>query len=72
LTVKRQIRLDGFNALLSQQRNTLHMMKKTIVIALAAFLLSGCKNFYHSSCPGFAGENPEARDGIRSVIETCN
>ncbi|MCG0993821.1 lipoprotein [Acetobacter indonesiensis] len=48
------------------------MMKKTIVIALAAFLLSSCKNFYHSSCPGFAGENPEARDGIRSVIETCN
>lgn len=46
--------------------------KKAALVVLIAFALSGCKNFYHSSCPGFAGENPEARDGIKSVIQTCN
>ncbi|MBS1016759.1 hypothetical protein [Acetobacter persici] len=46
--------------------------KKATLIILLAFALSGCKNFYHSSCPGFSGENPEARDGIKSVIQTCN
>ncbi|KXV69825.1 hypothetical protein AD951_04970 [Acetobacter malorum] len=46
--------------------------KKVALVVLVAFTLSGCKNFYHSSCPGYAGENPEARDGIKSVIETCN
>ncbi|MCC6104355.1 hypothetical protein ACLEIY_04775 [Acetobacter tropicalis] len=46
--------------------------KKTVLMALIALALSGCKNFYHSSCPGFYGENPEARDGVKSVIQTCN